>query len=103
MYYDVMNMDACHLLFGRPWRCNVIAQYTGRENMYRLEKNGVKFTLLPLQRMNHSKASKVEGYSFLTITQFEKDLFPFHQDDFPLYPYENSRSTSLHVEENDAK
>ena len=49
MYYDVVDMDACQLQFGRPWQYDLDAQNVGKENVYRLEKNGVKFTLLPLR------------------------------------------------------
>ena len=68
VYCDIVDMDACHLLFGRPWQFDVNAQHMGRDNVYRLEKEGVKFTLLPL---NRPKASKAEGCSFLTLTQSE--------------------------------
>ena len=47
VYCDVVDMDACHLLFGRPWQYDVNAVHTGRENVYKLEKDGVRFTLLP--------------------------------------------------------
>ena len=32
VYCDIVDMDACHLLFGRPWQFDVAAQYNGREN-----------------------------------------------------------------------
>ena len=49
VYCDVVDMDACQLLFGRPWQFDLDAQHAGRENAYQLEKDGVKFTLLPLR------------------------------------------------------
>ena len=74
VYCDIVDMDACHLLFGRPWQFDVDAKHEGRENVYRLEKDGVKFTLLPLKVTNCPKTSKVEGRSFLTITQSEREM-----------------------------
>ena len=50
------------------------AQHAGKENIYRLEKGGVRYTLLPLKVENRSKARQKEGRSFLTITQSEKEL-----------------------------
>ena len=49
VYCDVVDMDACQLLFGRPWQSDLDAQHAGKKNVYYLEKNGVKFTLLPLR------------------------------------------------------
>ena len=74
VYCDIVDMDACHLLFKRPWQYDVDAKHEGRENVYRLEKDGVKFTLLPLKVAKRPNASKVEGYSFLTITQSEREM-----------------------------
>lgn len=31
---DVVNMKACHLLLGRPWKFDVRAIHKGRENVY---------------------------------------------------------------------
>ncbi|GJX22684.1 reverse transcriptase, partial [Tanacetum coccineum] len=41
VYCDIVDMDACHLLFGRPWQFDVDARHDGRDNIYRLEKKGV--------------------------------------------------------------
>ena len=49
------------------------AQHAGKENKYKLEKGGVKYTLLPLTD-KQPKTQKVEGKSFLTITQAEKEV-----------------------------
>ncbi|GKD02008.1 reverse mRNAase [Tanacetum coccineum] len=38
VYYDIVDMVACHLLFGRPWQFDVDARHDGRDNIYRLEK-----------------------------------------------------------------
>ena len=72
VYCDIVDMDACHLLFGRPWQYDVNDQHVGKENVYRLEKDGVKYTLLPLKIVNHTKAYKIQGCSFLTITHSGK-------------------------------
>ena len=42
--------------------------------MYRLEKDGVKYTLLSLKVLLRSKGSKPEGRSFLTISHLEKEI-----------------------------
>jgi hypothetical protein len=46
---DVMPMDVCHILLGRPWKYDRKAMHDGRKNTYTLEKNGHKHVLLPLK------------------------------------------------------
>jgi hypothetical protein len=46
---DVMPMDVCHVLLGRPWKYDRKAIHDGRKNTYTLEKNGHKHVLLPLK------------------------------------------------------
>ena len=46
---DVMPMDACHVLLGRPWQFDRKAIHDGRRNTYTLEKDGNKHTLVPLK------------------------------------------------------
>ncbi|XP_031275895.1 uncharacterized protein LOC116134354 [Pistacia vera] len=67
-------MDACNLLFGRPWQFDVAAQHDGRETTYKLEKDGVKFTLLTMKKSSKTKASKVEGWTFFTVTHLGLEL-----------------------------
>jgi hypothetical protein len=37
---DVIPMDVCHLLLGRPWKYDRNVVHDGRKNTYTLEKNG---------------------------------------------------------------
>ena len=41
VYFDVVDMDTCQLLFGRPWQFDLDAQHAIRENVYWLEKDRV--------------------------------------------------------------
>ena len=68
IYCDIVDMDTHHILFGRPWQFDVNAKHLGRKNTYQLEKEGVHYTFLPMVENNQTKASKVEGRNFLTIT-----------------------------------
>lgn len=45
---DVILMQICHLLLGRPWQFDKSTKHNGRTNKYSLEHGGRKFTLLPL-------------------------------------------------------
>ena len=46
---DVMPMDVCHVLLGRPWQFDRKVIHDGRRNTYTMEKDGNKHTLLPLK------------------------------------------------------
>ncbi|XP_074314442.1 uncharacterized protein LOC141649656 [Silene latifolia] len=45
---DVIPMDACHLLLGRPWQFDKDVTHHGRSNEYTLFSNGKKVTLQPM-------------------------------------------------------
>jgi hypothetical protein len=45
---DVVHMQACSLLLGRPWEFDTDAIHYGRSNKYTLVHNEKKITLLPL-------------------------------------------------------
>jgi hypothetical protein len=46
---DVIPMDVCHLLLGRPWKYDRNVIHDGRKNTYTLEKNGRTHMLLPIE------------------------------------------------------
>ncbi|GKV50246.1 hypothetical protein SLEP1_g56958 [Rubroshorea leprosula] len=49
--------DEIKILFGRPWQFDMDAQHPGRDNVYRLVKEGVCYTLLPLSRRPKAKST----------------------------------------------
>lgn len=71
VWCDVVPMDACHLLLGRPWEYDRNTNHNGRTNTYSFLFDGVKITLMP----NKPKelASKPTG-TLLTVSQFEDQL-----------------------------
>jgi hypothetical protein len=46
---DVIPMDVCHILLGRPWKYDRNVVHDGRRNTYTLEKNGRMHMLLPIK------------------------------------------------------
>jgi hypothetical protein len=46
---DVIPMNVCHLLLGRPWQYDRNVIHDGRMNTYTLEKNGRKHMFLPIK------------------------------------------------------
>ncbi|KAH0720178.1 hypothetical protein KY284_005208 [Solanum tuberosum] len=45
---DVVPMQACHVLLGRPWQYDRDTTHHGKKNRYSLLHNGKKYTLAPL-------------------------------------------------------
>ena len=46
---DVIPMDVCHLLLGRPWQYDRNVIHDGRRNTYTLERNGRTHMLCPIE------------------------------------------------------
>ncbi|KAD4983107.1 hypothetical protein E3N88_19778 [Mikania micrantha] len=68
---DVVPMDACHLLLGRPWEYDRNIEHNGRSNIYSFMFGGVKITLVPTKPKELTP--KPSG-NLLTITQFQCEL-----------------------------
>ena len=49
VWCDVILMDACHLLLGRPCQYDRKCIHDGRKNTYTFWKDGSKIILLPLK------------------------------------------------------
>jgi hypothetical protein len=46
---DIIPMDVCHILLGRPWQFDINVIHDGRKNTYTLENNGRTHMLLPME------------------------------------------------------
>jgi hypothetical protein len=46
---DVIPMDVCHILLGRPWKFDRNVIHDGRKNTYTLKKNGRTHMLFPIE------------------------------------------------------
>ena len=42
---DITEMDACHVLLGRPWQFDREAMHEGKMTVYSFEMNGKKHSL----------------------------------------------------------
>jgi hypothetical protein len=61
--FDVIPMDVCHLLLGRPWQYDRNVIHDGKMNTYTLEKNGRTHMLLPIK----DKGVKPEGRNIVLL------------------------------------
>ena len=57
---DVMPMDVCHILLGRPWQYDIEAIHHGWRNCYNFKKDGIRHTLLPLQEEQSTGGSNAK-------------------------------------------
>ena len=70
-----MSMDVCHILLGRRWQYDRNARHDGRRNIYKLEKDGFKHNLIPLQVKDEAGSSKtllLGGKEFLQQLSMEE-------------------------------
>eukprot|EP00253_Pinus_taeda_P008964 PITA_08964 len=67
---DIMPMDACHTLLGKPWQYDRKVVHDGLMNCYKFVKDGIKHTLVPIQEEGIAETSEpkillVSGKQFL--------------------------------------
>jgi len=58
LWCDVVPMDACHVLLGRPWLFDRSVIHDGRMNTYTFTKDHKKITLTPLQVSSKETSTK---------------------------------------------
>ncbi|XP_071739555.1 uncharacterized protein [Rutidosis leptorrhynchoides] len=68
VWCEVVPMDACHLLLGRPWQFDRKTTHDGYKNTYSFLKDGTQITLAPL---DSRKAANKEPTLFVNHTNFE--------------------------------
>jgi len=54
---DIMPMDVCHILLGRPWLYDRKLVHDGMTNCYKFVKDGIKHTLVPVKEEEATKTS----------------------------------------------
>jgi len=80
---DVVEMDACHIILGRPWQYDVDATYRGRDNVYIFMKGDLKVILGPIKEEFASIKPKpqgkpvllVDGGKFIEETKEAREIF----------------------------
>ncbi|CAL5399157.1 unnamed protein product [Camellia sinensis] len=64
---DIVPMDACHFLLGRPWQYDRQSLHDGKRNTYTVVKNDIRFTLLPMKEKVTSKDVSKSSPSATTL------------------------------------
>ncbi|GJT59964.1 hypothetical protein Tco_1003497 [Tanacetum coccineum] len=101
---DIVDMDACHVLLGRPWQSDLNVGHRGKENTYTFSKDGHKFTLCPYSDEVQAKTTKVKTNQIVlcSIRNKEKNICAtIILPDQVLYPIKNLWSSSFQEGEND--
>ena len=71
---DIMPMDFCHILLGRPWQYDRHVAHDGKLNQYTLWVNGKKKILLPLiESLDEVNCTTVK-ICIVNGKQFEKEV-----------------------------
>ena len=64
-------MDACHILFGRPWQFDNKVIHEGWKNTYTFHKDTKKIILVPSKEEVIPKPKQGEGVNLLSMAKFE--------------------------------
>lgn len=63
---DVFYMDACHVLFGRPWQFDKDVVHQGKGNTCSFTWNNKKIVLVPQQEKREGSSSNTHPTLFVT-------------------------------------
>ncbi|GKC54911.1 reverse transcriptase [Tanacetum coccineum] len=72
MLFDVVDMDACHIILGKPWVYDLNAIYNIEENTYKFKHNSGRFILVPLMECNHVSEPKGKNSFIMRYQDFEE-------------------------------
>jgi hypothetical protein len=94
---DVILMDVCHLLLGRPWKYDRNVIHDGRMNTYTLERNGRTHMLYPIE----DKKVKSEANNTVLLMSGKELLTEVKKEDPQFFVVRKSRIvlTSTRVDE----
>ncbi|GJV22324.1 putative nucleotidyltransferase, ribonuclease H [Tanacetum coccineum] len=69
---DVVDMESCHVLLGRPWQHYVDSTHQGKSNMYLFKWSEKTIAMLPLSVV--SPKTKLENKTLVTLVASPKDF-----------------------------
>ncbi|GKB15705.1 transposon ty3-I gag-pol polyprotein [Tanacetum coccineum] len=69
---DVVDMEAYHVLLGRPWKHYMDATHQGKSNMYLFKWSGKTISILPLSVV--SPKTKLENKTLVTLAASPKEF-----------------------------
>ncbi|XP_020887735.1 uncharacterized protein LOC110230088 [Arabidopsis lyrata subsp. lyrata] len=81
---DVLDIDVCHILLGRPWQYDNDVTYRGRDNVLMFTWGVHKIAMAPV--LHFHKDSVKKKCSFLVMTHSEKELDESFKETNCFYP-----------------
>jgi hypothetical protein len=78
---DIIPMDVCHLLLGRPWKYDRNIIHDGKMNTYTLKKNGRTHMLLPIK----DKEEKIGGGNTVLLMSGKELLMEVKKKEDPQF------------------
>ena len=75
VWCDVVSMDACHILLGRPWQFDRRTKHDGFKNTYTFEKDGTTIILGPTDLRKEARTHFVSRTEFLTEAHEVNNVF----------------------------
>ena len=94
IWCDVIPMDACHVLLGRPWLFDRSVQHDGRLNTYTLHKDRKKITLTPLKSTHALKPKNNSSMDVFFTTLLKSQQHEFETLKELILLHENPSNTS---------
>ena len=73
VWCDMVNMDACHLLLGRPWQYDHRVTHDGHANTYSFQFNNTKIVLLLSRDFGKPKPTRGSA-NLLSLARFEEEM-----------------------------
>ncbi|PKI36368.1 hypothetical protein CRG98_043241, partial [Punica granatum] len=77
VWCDVVMMDVCHLLLGRPWQFDRSVSHDGRTNKYNFTHKGIKIVPVPNRdraAFEPEPADPVTATNLLSFARFQEEL-----------------------------
>ncbi|GJX00132.1 hypothetical protein Tco_0184045 [Tanacetum coccineum] len=98
-----IDIDACHVLLGRPWQSDLNVAHRGKKNTYTFSKYGYKFTLCHYSDEVQATTTKVKKNQIMLCSAWNKEkniCATTIPPDQVLNPIKNSWSSSFQEGEN---
>ncbi|KAJ0589753.1 putative nucleotidyltransferase, Ribonuclease H [Helianthus annuus] len=78
VWCEVIPMDACHVLLGRPWQYDRKTKHDGFKNTYSFKKDGINIVLTPLDtRETDTEAVVLSKSAFIDFTRHTTPPFVY--------------------------
>lgn len=75
IWCDVVNMDSCHVLLGRPWQFDRKTKHDGFKNTYTFERDGITITLGPLDLRKEARNQFLSRAEFIVEAHEANNVF----------------------------